>query len=109
MNQFTKNLLTRLSPILGAGTIGVCPLCWIGSASLLTYLGLGHLFRFGDGLLSVLLLSVRWVSFGLPSAQKSKAAYAAYRWHGSSLYRTLCIRKRLGRMVNLGSGSIAYS
>ena len=38
-------LLTRIQtiflPILGAGAVGVCPLCWIGSASLLTYLGLG--------------------------------------------------------------------
>ncbi|MBI2029859.1 hypothetical protein HYT02_05565, partial [Candidatus Gottesmanbacteria bacterium] len=30
-------------PILGAGAVGACPLCWIGSASLLTYLGLGAL------------------------------------------------------------------
>ena len=32
-----------MTPILGAGAIGACPLCWIGSASLLTYLGLGML------------------------------------------------------------------
>lgn len=54
MNQFVKNLLTRLSPILGAGAIGVCPLCWIGSASLLTYLGLGALIPVW-----------RWIAFGL--------------------------------------------
>jgi hypothetical protein len=40
-------LLTRIQtiflPILGAGAVGACPLCWIGSASLLTYLGLGAL------------------------------------------------------------------
>lgn len=36
-------LLARLSPILGAGAIGVCPLCWAGSASFLTYIGLGAL------------------------------------------------------------------
>ena len=30
-------------PVLGAGVIAVCPLCWVGSASLLTYLGLGAL------------------------------------------------------------------
>ncbi|MBI2459739.1 MAG: hypothetical protein HYV53_04290 [Parcubacteria group bacterium] len=40
---FGKKLLTRLAPVLGAGAIGVCPLCWIGSASLLTYFGLGAL------------------------------------------------------------------
>jgi len=38
-----KSILTKLSPILGAGAVGACPLCWIGSASLLTYLGLGSL------------------------------------------------------------------
>ena len=38
-----KKLLTQLSPILGAGAVGVCPLCWLGSASLLTYIGLGAL------------------------------------------------------------------
>lgn len=35
--------LSRLGPILGAGAVGACPLCWVGSASLLTYLGLGGL------------------------------------------------------------------
>lgn len=51
---FGKKLLTRLAPILGAGGIGACPLCWVGSASLLTYLGLGVLIPFW-----------RWFSFGL--------------------------------------------
>ncbi|MBI3421177.1 MAG: hypothetical protein HY006_03875 [Candidatus Sungbacteria bacterium] len=54
MKGFLKKLLTRLTPILGAGAIGVCPLCWIGSASLLTYLGLG-----------VLIPVWRWIAFGL--------------------------------------------
>ncbi len=51
---FGKKLLTRLAPILGAGAIGVCPLCWLGSASLLTYLGLG-----------ALIPAWRWLAFGL--------------------------------------------
>lgn len=38
-----KKIPTWLAPILGAGAIGGCPLCWVGSASLLTYLGLGAL------------------------------------------------------------------
>lgn len=38
-----RKLQTILLPILGAGAIGVCPLCWIGSASLLTYLGFSSL------------------------------------------------------------------
>ena len=50
----SKKLITTLSPILGAGGIGVCPLCWAGSASLLTYLGLGTLIPYW-----------RWLSFGL--------------------------------------------
>jgi len=54
MSQTLKKLLTFLAPILGAGAIGVCPLCWIGSASLLTYVGLGTLIPWW-----------RWVGFGL--------------------------------------------
>ena len=42
MKLLTK-IQTILLPILGAGAVGACPLCWIGSASLLTYLGLGAL------------------------------------------------------------------
>ncbi|MBI4049816.1 MAG: hypothetical protein HY395_03335 [Candidatus Doudnabacteria bacterium] len=49
----TNKLLTRLAPILGAGAVGACPLCWLGSASLLTYLGLGALIPVW-----------RWVAFG---------------------------------------------
>ena len=54
MQNFFKKLLTILAPVLGAGAIGVCPLCWIGSASLLTYLGLG-----------ALIPAWRWLAFGL--------------------------------------------
>lgn len=53
MRNFFKKLLTRIAPVLGAGAIGVCPLCWIGSASLLTYLGLGALIPWW-----------RWIGFG---------------------------------------------
>ncbi len=38
-----RKLSTYLASVLGAGAVGVCPICWIGSASLLTYLGLGAL------------------------------------------------------------------
>lgn len=54
MDTKLKKVLTFLAPIFGAGAIGVCPLCWIGSASLLTYLGLGALIPWW-----------RWVGFGL--------------------------------------------
>ncbi|MBI4114861.1 MAG: hypothetical protein HY445_03400 [Candidatus Niyogibacteria bacterium] len=53
MNATLKKVLTFLTPVLGAGAIGVCPLCWIGSASLLTYLGLGALIPYW-----------RWIGFG---------------------------------------------
>jgi hypothetical protein len=53
MKIWLKKLLTTLAPVLGAGAIGVCPLCWIGSASLLTYLGLG-----------ALIPAWRWIAFG---------------------------------------------
>lgn len=43
MTDVARKLQTMFLPLLGAGAIGVCPLCWIGSASLLTYLGLGAL------------------------------------------------------------------
>jgi len=54
MNAKLKKVLTFLTPVLGAGAIGVCPLCWIGSASLLTYLGLG-----------ALIPAWRWIALGL--------------------------------------------
>lgn len=54
MQNFFKKLLTMLAPVLGAGAIGACPLCWIGSASFLTYLGLGALIPVW-----------RWIAFGL--------------------------------------------
>ena len=53
MNTILKRLQTVLLPILGAGAIGVCPLCWIGSASRLTYFGLGVVIPFW-----------RWIGFG---------------------------------------------
>lgn len=54
MKDLFNKLLTLLAPVLGAGAIGVCPLCWIGSASLLTYLGLGALIPVW-----------RWLAFSL--------------------------------------------
>lgn len=53
MNTKLKKVIIFLAPVLGAGAIGVCPLCWIGSASLLTYLGFGALIPWW-----------RWIGFG---------------------------------------------
>jgi hypothetical protein len=54
MKVVSKKLIASLSPILGAGGIGVCPLCWAGSASLLTYLGLAAVIPYW-----------RWLAFAL--------------------------------------------
>ncbi len=43
IQEIGKKFATKVSPVLGAGAVGACPLCWVGSASLLTYLGLGAL------------------------------------------------------------------
>lgn len=51
-----ERLLKTLSPILGAGAVGACPLCWIGSASLLTYLGLGALIPIWRNMVLALLI-----------------------------------------------------
>jgi len=55
LNKKLKSFLTKLSPILGAGAVGVCPLCWIGSASLLSFLGLGALIPLWQWLVFVFL------------------------------------------------------
>lgn len=54
MRKQLSKLASLLSPILGAGAVGACPICWVGSASLLTYLGLG-----------VLIPVWRTIAFGL--------------------------------------------
>ena len=43
MNSAKKSFFKGLAPILGAGAIGVCPICWVGSASLISFIGLGAL------------------------------------------------------------------
>lgn len=53
MHTKLQKIITFLAPILGAGAIGVCPLCWLGSASLLTYLGLAAIIPYW-----------RWIGFG---------------------------------------------
>lgn len=60
--QVVKKMFTRLAPLLGAGAVGACPLCWIGSASLLTYLGLGALIPVWRWIVGV-LLGLRFVGF----------------------------------------------
>ncbi|MBI2588908.1 hypothetical protein HYW35_01730 [Candidatus Saccharibacteria bacterium] len=55
MSSSPKNPLAPLAPILGAGAVGACPLCWLGSASLLTYLGLGALIPVWRWVIALLL------------------------------------------------------
>ena len=62
MSTSLRKLFTTLSPIFGAGAVGACPLCWIGSASLLTYLGLGALIPAWQGIV-VALFSLSVVGF----------------------------------------------
>ena len=49
-------VLKILSPILGAGAVGACPLCWLGTASLLTYLGIGALIPVWRNIVFALLV-----------------------------------------------------
>lgn len=57
MHHSKNNWFTRaLAPILGAGAIGVCPLCWTGSAAFLTYVGLGALIPLWQWLVLVFIL-----------------------------------------------------
>lgn len=53
-NNQLKKLSTTLAPILGAGGIGACSISCMGSASLLTFIGLGAIAPFWW-----------WISFGL--------------------------------------------
>lgn len=52
-----RNTFSRIiSPILGGGAIGVCPLCWAGSAAFLSYVGLGALIPIWQWLAAILIL-----------------------------------------------------
>lgn len=91
-----KRFQTLLLPLLGAGAIGVCPACWIGSASLLTYLGLGSLIPLWRQL-AFAILFIAGIGFLLD-----------YRSHGNFMPLILLILGSfllyLGRYVYGGSG-----
>ena len=55
MNSLRKYIPSWLAPILGGGAIGGWPLCWAGSAALLTYVGLGALIPAWQGIVFVFL------------------------------------------------------
>ena len=55
MSTWGNKIPTWLAPILGAGAVGVCPLCWVGSAALLTYVGLGALIPIWRGIVFIFL------------------------------------------------------
>jgi len=55
MKTIGRKLSRFTMPLLGAGAVGVCPLCWAGSAALLTFLGLGALIPIWIGVVFVFL------------------------------------------------------
>lgn len=55
MNKLLRKIATKGAPLLGAGAIGVCPLCWAGSAAFLTYVGLGALIPVWQAIVFVIL------------------------------------------------------
>ena len=55
MDNIKRKLLRFTVPLLGAGAVAVCPLCWAGSAALLTFLGLGALIPVWIGIVFVFL------------------------------------------------------
>ncbi len=96
MNTTLKKVMTFLSPILGAGAVGVCPLCWIGSASLLTYLGLG-----------ALIPAWQWIAFGFIAlgAIGFVFDYRVHRnWKPLTLLIAGAVLLYLGRYVYGGPG-----
>lgn len=64
MKIMMKKLFTSLAPLLGAGGVGACPLCWAGSASLLTYAGLGTLIPIWRWIV-LSLLGLSFIGFAL--------------------------------------------
>ncbi|MBI2008798.1 hypothetical protein HYS84_00105 [Candidatus Saccharibacteria bacterium] len=96
MSTNLKNPIARLAPILGAGAVGACPLCWLGSASLLTYLGLGVLIPVWRWIV-IILLGLSFVGFVFD-----------YRSHGDPYPLILLIAGGgvlyLGRYVFGGAG-----
>mgnify|MGYP001561415709 CR=1 FL=1 len=96
MKAKLQKVITFLAPVLGAGAIGVCPLCWIGSASLLTYLGVGALIPWW-----------RWIGFGF-IALGAAGFFLDFRAHKNSKPLILLIVGTillyLGRYVYGGEG-----
>ena len=96
MNTKLQKVITFLSPILGAGAIGVCPLCWVGSASLLTFLGLG-----------ALIPAWQWIAFGFIAlgAIGFILDYRAHKnWKPLSLLIVGAVLLYFGRYVYGGGG-----
>lgn len=96
MNQIARSILTRLSPVLGAGAVGACPLCWIGSASLLTFLGLGALVPLWPWVVGALLI-VSVIGFAFD--------YRSHRdWHPFALLVGGGVLLYIGRYVFVAPG-----
>jgi hypothetical protein len=78
-HSMKNSALSRsIAPVLGAGAIGVCPLCWAGSAAFLTYIGLAALIPIWQGFVGVLLLIGLIGLFFDYRAHKDSVALIAY-------------------------------
>jgi hypothetical protein len=96
MKNIKHKLRTILSPLLGAGAIAICPACWAGSASLLTYLGI-----------AAIIPAWRWIAYALIFIALG-GFLLDYRYH-KNIYPTLLLSLGgvllyLGRYVWGGEG-----
>lgn len=62
MNKVLRRILSFFSPLAGTGGVGVCPLCVVLSASVLTWLGFGALIPYWRAF-SFVLLGLGFIGF----------------------------------------------
>ena len=86
MNKKIISFTNVWAPLLGAGAVGVCPLCWAGSAALLSYTGLVSLIPLWQWLV-VLLLGAGLVGFAFDyKAHKNWRPIAIFILGSAALY-----------------------
>lgn len=96
-----KRFFTTLAaPVLGAGGVGVCPACWVGSSAMLTYLGLGALIPLWQWI-TVSLLGLSFIGFGLDYRSHKNPTPMLLLFLGAAILY-------LGRYILGGTGSGAW-